>query len=175
MAGGGRRMTRGERGRVSLRRSVQAVSGFINTSTTSRWFMSRYPQPSLICSTLREDQFCGPCSVTTACARLVALLLALAGHHHLPEPERYRPTWTAQLGETPDLRHATSLGRDAPGRSSPILGRRPAGAASAHLLFPPSATVLCSARRGCSQPSEQQDLRSLFHVPPRAAWMCSHG
>jgi hypothetical protein len=51
---GARRMTRGG-GRVSLRRSVQAVSGFVIRQRPRVGSRAVIPMPSLICSPLSED------------------------------------------------------------------------------------------------------------------------
>ena len=43
------------RSRVSIRRNVQASQRLRHSSTAPLWLKSRYPQPSLICSTLPAD------------------------------------------------------------------------------------------------------------------------
>jgi hypothetical protein len=78
-----------------------------------------------------------------------------AAPHHCGRSRRSVPETRASRGHgrVPFLRHPPAPPRSGPGRvlwstSASAIVNGDLTAVSAHLLFPPSATVLCSARRG---------------------------
>jgi hypothetical protein len=122
---GTRRMTRG--GVASLAPSQRAGSQRLrDSSTTPRWLKSRYPQPSLICSTLPETRFCGPCGVRMAKCLIHIEAAALDRLRAMRRPKSYGNV-ILRLFETiatrcVSLRHALSLPHAAArGHNGPLL------------------------------------------------------